>query len=499
MELKVKNDSLTNVSCDVLVINLFEGVKTLAGGTGAVDKALNNLISSYAIEKEKFKGKLNEIYVLPTYGKMLADKVLVVGLGKPEEFNLNKIREISAKVIKKTKSLNAKKVCTILHGAGIAGLDACECARMVTEGAVIGDYEFTKYKSKDENNENNKKEIEILEIVELDSSKLESIERGLEKGKIIAEALNFARNLVNEPPCETTPSRLAEVAASIEGIECKIFEKEEIKKMEMGAFLAVAKGSSKPPRFIHMIYKPSVEAKKKIALVGKGITFDSGGLDLKPASSMRQMKDDMSGSAITLAVMKAIVLLKPAVEVHGIIAACENMPGSEAYKPGDILKAKNGKTIEIDNTDAEGRLTLADALCYATELKVDEIIDIATLTGACVVALGQIASGIMGNNQELIDKLINSAEKGGERFWQLPLYDEHKDDIKSDIADIKNAGSRYAGASTAGIFLKEFVGDTKWAHIDIAGPAFIDKEYKELSKGATAAGMRALINYILSI
>jgi len=499
MELKVKKDSLTNISCDVLVVNLFEGVKTPGGGTSAVDKALNNLISSYVIEKEKFKGKLNEIYVLPTYGKIPADKVLVVGLGKSEEFNLNKIREVSAKVIKKVKSLKAKNVCSILHGAGTAGLDAFDCAQMIAEGSVIGDYEFTKYKTKKEDDENNKNGIELLEIVELDDSKLTSIEQGLEKGETIANSLNFARNLINEPPCETTPEKLAEVAASLKGIECKVFEKDEIEKMGMGSFLAVAKGSSKPPRFIHMIYKPSGEVKKRIALVGKGITFDSGGLDLKPASSMRQMKGEESGSAITLAVMKALVLLKPDIEVHGIIATCENMPGCEAYKPGDILKAKNGKTIEVDNTDAEGRLTLADALCYATEQKVDEIIDIATLTGACVVALGQLAAGIMGNNQELIDKLISSADKGGERFWQLPLYDEHKDDIKSDIADMKNAGSRYAGASTAGIFLKEYVGETKWAHIDIAGPAVLDKEYKELSKGPSAMGMRAIINYILSL
>ena len=499
MELKVKKDSLTNVSCDVLVVNLFEGVKTPGGGTGTVDKALDNLISSYVIEKEEFKGKLNEIYVLPTYGKIPADKVLVVGLGKSEEFNLNKIREVSAKVIKKIKALKAKKVCSILHGAGIAGLDAFYCTQMIAEGTIIGDYEFKKYKTKKDDDENNKNGIELLEIVELDETKIGNIEKGLEKGKIIADSLNFARNLINEPPCEITPAKLAEVAMSLEGIECKVFEKDEIEKMGMGAFLAVAKGSSVPPRFIHMIYRPSGEIKKKIALIGKGITFDSGGLDLKPASSMRQMKGDMSGSAITLAVMKALVLLKPSIEVHGIIAACENMPGCEAYKPGDILKAKNGKTIEVDNTDAEGRLTLADALCYATEQKVDEVIDIATLTGACSVALGQIAAGIMGNNQELIDKLINSADKGGERFWQLPLYDEHKDDIKSDIADMKNAGSRYAGASTAGIFLKEYVGETKWAHIDIAGSAILDKEYKELAKGPSACGMRALINYILNL
>jgi len=499
MQLKVKKDSLANVSCDVLVVNLFEGVKAPEGATGAVDKAIDNLISSYVIEKEKFKGKLNEIYVLPTYGKIPADKVLIVGLGKAEEFNLNKIREVSAKVIKKVKSLKAKTVCSILHGAGIAGQEALDCAQMIAEGSIIGSYEFTKYKSKKEDDENNKTEIESFEIVEIDDSKIENIEKGLKKGEIIANSLNFARDLVNEPAEVATPLKLAEVASSIEGIECKIFEKDEIEKMQMGAFLAVARGSSVPPKFIHMIYKPSGEAKKKIAIVGKGITFDSGGLDLKPSSSMRTMKGDMSGSAITLAVMKALVLLKPDVEVHGVIATCENMPGCSAYKPGDVLIAKNKKTIEVDNTDAEGRLTLADALCYITEQKVDEVIDIATLTGACVVALGQAASGIMGNNQELIDKLIASAEKGGERFWQLPLYDEHKDDIKSDIADMKNAGSRYAGASTAGIFLKEFVDKTNWAHIDIAGPAILDKEIKELSKGPSACGMRALINYILSI
>lgn len=498
MKIIVKSGSLETSSCDVLVVNLFEGVKAPSGATGAVDKALDNLISSYVIEKEKFKGKLNEIYVMPTYGKISADKVLIVGLGKAEEFNLNKIREVSSKVIAKVKALKANKVCTILHGAGTAALEAFDCAAMIAEGSIIGNYEFTKYKSK-KDDDDNKKEIEVIEIVEIDNTKIENIEKGIKKGTTIANSLNSARDLVNEPASEAKPSLLAEIASSLEGIECKIFEKEEIEKMQMGAFLAVAKGSSVPPKFIHMIYKPSGEIKKRIAIVGKGITFDSGGLDLKPASSMRYMKDDMSGSAITLGIMKALSILKPDVEVHGIIAACENMPGCSAYKPGDVLTAKNGKTIEVDNTDAEGRLTLADALCYASDLKVDEIIDIATLTGACLVALGQIASGIMGNNQDLIDKLISSADKGGERFWQLPLFEEYKDDIKSDIADMKNSGSRYAGASTAGIFLKEFVGETKWVHIDIAGPAFLDKGYKELSKGPSAWGLRALMNYILSI
>ena len=237
--------------------------------------------------------------------------------------------------------------------------------------------------------------------------------------------------------------------------------------------------------------------RKKIAIIGKGITFDSGGLDIKPASSMLTMKDDMSGAACVLGIMSVLREFRPQVEVHGIIAACENMPGGNAYKPGDILTAMNGKTIEVDNTDAEGRLTLADAICYASELDVDEIIDIATLTGACMVALGSNAAGVMGNDEALVKNLINTAAKNGERFWELPMWDEYFDSLKSDIADMKNTGSRWGGASTAGKFLEKFVKNAKWAHIDIAGVAFLEKPQKELIKGATGAGVRTLLNYIL--
>ncbi len=496
MEIKVKQGSLTDVSCDVLVINLFEGVKNPGGGTGAVDKALNGLISSYVIEKEGFKGKLNEMYVLPTHGKIPADKVLIAGLGKPGDFNPNKIREVSSKVIKKAKSLKAKTICTILHGAGSAGLEDENCARMLAEGAIIGNYSFDKYKTKKD--EDKEKEIRSLEIIEIDASKPGNINKGIETGKIIAQGVNFARNLVNEPACTATPSFLARAALSIEGIECKILEREETEKMGMGLYTAVGKGSAEPPKFIHMKYLPPAKARKKIAIIGKGITFDSGGLDLKPPASMRMMKEDMSGSAAVLGIMQAVSRLKPGIEIHGIIAACENMPGSRAYRPGDVLKSMNGKTVEVDNTDAEGRLTLADAIHYAVLQDVDEIIDIATLTGACMVALGSLAAGIMGNNDDLPDDLIESAEKGGERFWQLPLYEEHKEELKSDIADLKNCGSRYGGALTAGTFLKEFAGNKKWAHIDIAGTAWIDKELKELAKGPTGSGVRAILNYILA-
>lgn len=495
MEIKVKQGSLLDVCCDVLIVNLFEDVKIPGGATGAVNKALNDIISSYIIEKEKFKGKLGEIYVISTYGKILADKVLLVGLGKSEEFNLSKIRHIASTAVKKAISLKAKTVSTILHGAGIAGLDPADCAQMITEGTIIGAYKFLKYKSKKENSEETA-EIKKFEIVELNPEKIEAANKGLEKGEVIAEAVNFAKDMINEPPAVLTPTKLAEIAKSIEGLECRIIEKDQAEALGMGAYLAVAQGSYEPPKFIHLIYKPADFSRKKIAIVGKGITFDSGGLDLKPASSMVNMKDDMSGAAAVIAAMKALVALKPDVEVHGIVAACENMPGCHAYKPGDILKAMNGKTIEVDNTDAEGRLTLADAISYAVDLKVDRIIDMATLTGACMIALGRMAAGIMGNNQELVDNLIKVADYAGERLWQLPLYEEYMEGLKSVIADFKNAGTREAGASVAGVFLKEFAGDIPWAHIDIAGPAWLDKEIKELSKGPSGVGVRTLIYYL---
>ena len=307
--------------------------------------------------------------------------------------------------------------------------------------------------------------------------------------------MSFARDLANEPAQYATPQKLADLATSFEGIETKVFELDEIREMKMGAFLAVGQGSINPPKFIHMKY--SVEnPKKRIAIIGKGICFDSGGLDIKPAASMLTMKDDMAGAACVLGIMSVINKFAPQVEVHGIIAACENMPDGNSYKPGDILTAKNGKTIEVDNTDAEGRLTLADALCYASELGVDEIVDIATLTGACSVAFGAVCAGILGNNDEFVKAIKDSAFEIGEKYWELPTYEEYKNGLKSDFADMKNTGGRSGGASSAGLFLKEFVSCPKWAHIDIAGVAYLDSPLNEFIKGSTGAGVRALLNYI---
>ena len=465
MEIKVVENS-KNIESDILVVSMFEGEKTSS-----------ELANTYAIDQDNFKGKFGETYLLPTYGKEIYRKVLILGLGKKEELNPNKLREAVAKAIKKAMQMEAKTVAFSLDGIEF------DYSEQFAMGAFIADYTFDKYKS--EKKDNKVKEIYVQANQDL-----------VNKAEKIASAMAFTRNLANEPAQYATPSELAAIACDF-GLETKIYDKEECEKMGMGAFLAVAKGSIQEPKFIHMKYSVA-NPKKRIAIIGKGITFDSGGLDIKPPSSMLTMKDDMSGAACVLGIMSILKEFHPQVEVHGIIAACENMPGSSAYKPGDILTAKNGKTIEVDNTDAEGRLTLADALCYACELGVDEVIDIATLTGACMVALGSNAAGIMGNDDSMINELITTAEKSGERYWKLPLWEEYFDSLKSDIADMKNTGSRWGGASTAGVFLQKFVKDVKWAHIDIAGVAFLEKPQKELIKGATGAGVRTLLNYILA-
>lgn len=491
MEIKVLNGELQTQDCDLLVIGLWENTEILTGIGAAIDDALGGLITNYVIKKDNFKSKFSTTYLLQTYEKIPASKVLVIGLGEAEKLTPAKLRELSAKVIKKALSIKSKKICMDF---GKLEFDPSISAEFVAEGALIGEYSFDKYKTKKED----ETQIKELILVEKDSGKIEKLQKGVLKGIEIAEAMNFARNLANEPAQYATPSKLAEIAQKIDGIKTKIYEKDDAEKMGMGAFLAVGKGSCEDPKFIHMKYVPQ-HPKKKIAIIGKGITFDSGGLDIKPPASMLNMKDDMSGAACVLAVMRALKHFHPDVEVHGIIASCENMLGCAAYKPGDILTAKNKKTIEVDNTDAEGRLTLADALCFACELKVDEVIDIATLTGACMIALGTQAAGIMGNSQSLIDKLIKIGEEQGERFWQLPMFEEYKEGLKSEVADMKNTGSRYGGACAAGVFLQEFVKETDWAHIDIAGVAFLEKPQKEFIKGATGAGVRTLINYINSI
>lgn len=493
MELKIKNISVTSIKSDLLIVNLFEGTTIPGGATGAVDKALSGLISDFVIKREGFTGQFGKMYVLPVPNHETMTKVLIAGLGKRDEFNINRLRELSSKIVQKVKTLdNVKNVVSMLHGAGCAGFDPYDCAKAIAEGTMIGSYSFDKYKS------DVKEIIKTFTIAEIDKKNFERAKEGFEQGLLTGDTINYAKDLITEPAENVTPAYLADLASEYELDEIKIYEKVDIKNMQMGAFAAVSQGSIHSPRFIHMEYIPK-KSKKKIVIIGKGITFDAGGLNLKPASSMLTMKDDMSGAAVVLSIMRNIKKFSPNAEVHALIAACENMPSGSSYKQGDVVTAMNGKTIEIDNTDAEGRLTLADALCYAQQLNPDVIIDIATLTGACMVALGSIASGIMGNNEELIQKIIKCGKDGGERLWQMPMYPEYFESLKSDIADMKNSGARGGGTTTAALFLKNFVKDnTPWAHIDIAGTAVIDKPVLENPKGATAVGVRTLLNYILS-
>lgn len=373
--------------------------------------------------------------------------------------------------------------------------------KALVEGWLLGSYSFQKYKSNTEERPRTKVETLSVNSVEISQSQFE---RACTTGQVIAEATNLGRSLIAEPASYMTPGKLAEEArrvASKCGLTCKVMDVPQLEKLGMGAFLGVAKGAKEPPKFIVLKYEPEKAAKKKIAIVGKGITFDSGGLSLKTAQGMEHMKYDMSGAAVVIGTMQVIGSLRPAaVSVMGVIAATENMPGDGALHPGDVLKSLNGKTIEVNNTDAEGRLVLADALTYAVRQGVDELIDVATLTGACVTALGRVAAGIMGSDQRLVDELIAAGGKAGEKLWQLPLFDEYKELLKSDIADLKNAGSRgEAGSASAAMFLKEFVNGKPWAHLDIAGPAWLDKDRDECNKGGTAFGVRTLCHYILGM
>ena len=462
MEIKIVENT-KDVICDVLVVGKFIGKQTS-----------NALLNRFA--PESFTGKKGDIFSIHTQKEYPSTYILGIGLGEEQELDSNTIRENIAKAVKKCIELKAKTIAFDID-TNIA------FSVPVIIGTSLVNYHFDKYK--------NKKEHRISEIYLSNV-----VPEAVEAAKNVTGAIKLARNLANEPAQFATPSKLAEIAQGLEGISTVIYDEAKIRELGMGAYLAVAQGSIQPPKFIHMKYIPE-NPKKRIAIIGKGLCFDSGGLDIKPAASMLTMRDDMSGAACVLGVMKAIGKIRPDVEVHGIIAACENMPSGSSYKPGDIVTAKNGKTIEVDNTDAEGRLTLADALCYACELGVDEVIDIATLTGACMVALGNAASGIMGNNDEFVKDIIKTGEYSGEKFWQLPMWQEYRDNMNSDIADMKNTGTRNGGASAAGMFLKEFVTDNvKWAHLDVAGTAFLDKPFKEFSKGATGVGVRTLLSHI---
>ena len=494
MESKVIAGDITQIEADAIVVNLFEG-EQLSGAIAAVDKALDGAIT-HLISSGGIKSKFREVSIIHTLGKLPARMVAVAGLGKRQDFTLDKVREVAGESCRSLRKLNCHKIATMLHSAGGSGIDSEASAEAIVEGSFLGLYNFARYRKPEY------EDIKEILIVEGEEGKLPALERGSHKGEVMAEATSLARDMVNEPANRMTPSRMAEVAEEIAGkskLEINIFDSSDMEAMGMGALLGVSKGSSQAPKLITLSYKGDESSENAVGFIGKGVTFDSGGISIKPSEGMSEMKDDMAGGAAVMAALSAIAQLKPKVNVLGIIPATENLPSGSALKPGDVIKVMNGKTIEVISTDAEGRLILADALSYAVKRGLSPLVDLATLTGACRVALGTGYSGAFGNDQELMDKVLKAAGRAGEKLWQLPMPEEYKEQNRSEIADIKNIGDRYGGAITAALFLGEFADNTPWVHLDIAGTASSSKESGYMVKGATGVGVRTLVELTLSL
>jgi len=497
MEIKAIVGDITKIEAGAIIVNFFEEMTHPDGDLATVDKALDGAISQL-ISQGEIKGKLSEITIVHSLGKLPAARVVIAGLGKLSELSQDKVRGVVAETCRLLRQKRVDSIATIAQGAGIAGISVGGAAQAVTEGALLGSYSFRKHMTK----EAEYGEIKEFTIVDADETKLPSLEQGCNLGRILAEATNLARDMVNEPANYMTPSQMAETAKRLAenyGLELSVLELEQMQELGMGALLGVARGSLEPPKFITLHYGGGDSTEIDVALIGKGVTFDSGGISIKPSEKMEEMKGDMAGGAAVMAAISAVAQLKPKINVMAIIPATENLPSGNALKPGDILTATSGKTIEIISTDAEGRLILADALGYANKLGAKHIVDVATLTGAMRVALGDIYSGAFGNNQGLIDRVIAAGAEAGELIWQMPMHEGYKEQIKSDVADIKNVGGRYGGAITAAQFLAEFAGDTPWVHLDIAGTSLSEKERTYLVKGATGVPVRTLVNLVLSL
>jgi leucyl aminopeptidase len=497
VEIRIEPGDIATAAVDAIVVNLFDGVTAPAGATGAVDAALDGAISRL-IALGDIRGKSGEVVMVHTHGKLRAPRVVVAGLGKASDFNVDAVRNLSANLARYLRKPGIKSVATIVHGAGIGGLDPAACAQAVAEGTLLGAYRFQRHKSASLKDDD-RVEVESLTILEHDAGKVESLRAAIERGRLLAEATNAARDMANEPSNHLTPTLLAERASAIAaaaGLDIEVLERDDMERKGMGSLLSVARGSSQPPKLVRMSYKGRGGNGYDIALVGKGITFDTGGISIKPAANMDAMKADMTGAASVIAAMQAIAALKPDVDVVAIAPCTENMPGGNATKPGDVVSAMNGRTIEILNTDAEGRLVLADAICYAKELGARNIVDVATLTGAVTQALGDVAYAVMTNNDALAAKVEAAAAAAGEKTWRLPMFKEYDELIKSDVADQKNTGTGNRGAGTivGAKFLEPFADGTPWVHLDIAGVDIMSADKGWVSKGASGYSVRALIN-----
>ena len=493
MDVIGNSKSCREIKAQALAVAVFKDEKADKGLLKTLDAAVGGLISS-VIKTEEFAAKEGETAYFHITGNALkAERLLLIGCGERDAYKAAQMTQMAGTAARFLRSKNVKSIAIAPRADG----DVEKIAQTVIVGAIMGLFELDKYRTKDQE----KRTLERITVV-IEGGDEKALRRGAERGRIIGESVNFTRDLANEPGGYLTPTILAERAQEVAkkfGLSIDVLDQKRMEKLGMGSLLSVSRGSDEPPKLIVMKYEPRKAGRKQnglLALVGKGITFDSGGISLKPGENMELMKYDMTGAATVVGTMRAIAQLKPSIPVLGVAPCSENLPSGKATKPGDIVRAMTGKTIEVINTDAEGRLVLADAIAYAKKLGATQIIDMATLTGAVSIALGDVNTAILGTDQSLIDEVIDAGKEVGEKFWQLPLDKEYTNQIKSDIADIKNVGGKKAGTITAAAFLKEFADDTAWAHLDIAGTAWGDTAQPYRSKGPTGIAVRTLIEFI---
>jgi len=493
MQITINQGNIAEQQTDCLVVNLFEGVTAPAGATGAVDKALSGAISRL-IAGGDFTGKSGVTSVLYTNGALPAPRVLIVGLGDAARFDLFAARKAAATACKALAKLGGvKQAATIVHGAGIGGLEPGACAQALAEGTLLAAYQTPNYKR-----EAPERSLQALVVVEADAGRLDAIEAGVRRGEAIAAGVNTARDLSNEPPNVLFPVEFAQRAAVLSantGLRLTVLGEDEMAALNMNILLAVSRGSVHEAQLIILEHAPAgTEEQAPLVFVGKGITFDTGGISIKPSERMEEMKHDMSGAAAVVGAMQALAAVGVQRRVIGVAACVENMPDGNAFRPGDILVGMTGKSTEILSTDAEGRLILADAVAYVAHYNPKAVVDLATLTGAIGIALGQQAAGLFSNNEELEGALLAASASSRERLWPMPMWDEYMDTIKGDMAEVKNSGGRGSGVSSSAKFIEHFTEGYPWAHLDIANVAWTTSEKDALTpKGATGFGVRLLV------
>ena len=495
MQITLETKPYAALETEALVSYVFEETDPIQGRISELDQTANGLLRNLAKSGE-LTGKTLEMTLIHAPAGLKAARLLLVGAGKREQFTSATLRKIAGAALRYLKARSVKQLAFLVRENNATE----ESAQAIAEGVLTANFETDKYKTEKKND----KSIDTVLLTGYSDAERAAAEKGLTRGRIIAESQNFARDLINEPSNKLTPKILAEKAEAMAkqaGLAVEILDEKKIAELKMGALLSVSQGGPEPPRVMVVTYTPAnpKPGAPVIGLIGKAVTFDTGGISIKPADGMEKMKYDMAGGATMLGVMRALAALKPNVKVICVVPSTENMPGGTAQKPGDIQTAMSGKTIEVLNTDAEGRLILADGLHYAKQLGATHLIDAATLTGAIVVALANVNVGVFGSDQPFTDKLLASSKAAGEKMWQMPIDDEYREFIKGTVADIQNIGSgKGGGAITGAMFIKEFAGDSPWIHLDIAGTAWNDDAKSWLAKGPTGVALRTLVHLVMS-